>query len=310
MRPVTFEIHKMSLKNLRPLQHRYLAESPESEAWGVAVTAGGRQSCAAGAPYPPRGHPADHAFSWEKGRVLPACQVVFITQGRGRFESRATGLRTVEAGTALVLLPQVWHRYAPDPETGWEEQWIELRGSVVEALGQGGVLDPRHAVVPVERPLELASLFDGIWSRLAGDTAVACDPERGALGLQVLAMLAGAASPHAAGARPMALLVGRAERLLADAVESAPAMPELARQLGVAYSYFRREFKRHTGLSPHRYLNQMRLEKACRLLGSTEEPIKSIAERLGFSSPFHFSAAFKQRYGAAPEHWRRRAGER
>jgi hypothetical protein len=113
---------------------RYLVKPPESEAWGIAVTGCGRQTCPAGSPYPPAGHPADHHFSWANGRVLGAGQIVFIAEGRGVFESRATGRVDVPAGTALVVLPGVWHRYAPDPETGWTEQWIELQGSTPDRL--------------------------------------------------------------------------------------------------------------------------------------------------------------------------------
>ena len=284
---------------------RYLADSPESEPWGVAVTAAGRQACAAGAPYPPPGHPPDHAFAWAQGRVLGACQIVFITAGRGRFESRATGLQPVNAGTALIILPGIWHRYAPDPATGWIEQWIELRGFAVENLQRKGVLTPGRAIIRVERALELGSFFEGIHARLRGDTAPACDPERAALGLQVLALVSGA-DERGATARTITALIERAERRLADTLEDAPSMPAVARELGVAYSYFRREFKRHTGLSPQRYLNQLRLEKARRLMGATDEPLKAIASRLGFSSQYHFSTAFKRQFGVAPQHWRRR----
>ncbi len=237
--------------------------------------------------------------------MLAACQVVLITAGRGRFESRATGLQPVEAGTAMVVLPGVWHRYAPDAATGWEEQWIELRGAVVENLQRRGILSAKNSLIAVERRLELAGLFEAILSRFGSDTAVACDPERAALGLQVLALISGAGGQGEAS-HSITALIGRAERLLADRVESAPVMPVLARELGVAYSHFRREFKRHTGLSPQRYLGQLRLEKACRILGTTAEPVKAIADRLGFCSQYHFSAAFKRHFGVAPDHWRRR----
>ena len=70
---------------------RYLVKPPESEAWGIAVTGCGRQTCPAGSPYPPAGHPADHHFSWANGRVLGAGQIVFVSEGRGVFESRALG---------------------------------------------------------------------------------------------------------------------------------------------------------------------------------------------------------------------------
>lgn len=284
---------------------RYLSSTPEAEAWGVAVAAGGRQAIVPGEAYPPQNHPDDHMFRWETGRVLGACQIVFITSGRGRFESRETGLVEVTAGTAIVILPGVWHRYAPDAETGWTELWIELQGPTIGRLVKQDVLDPHRAVVPVRRALELERLMKSIHARLLGAEATGLDPERAALGLQVLAIVAGT-QRASAEVRLHAPAINRAERLLAANVDTPPGMPELARELGMAYSLFRREFKRHTGLAPYQYLQQLRLEKARRLIGNTDESIKEIADRLGFASAYHLSAAFKARYGEAPAHWRHR----
>ncbi len=90
-----------------------------------------------------------------------------------------------------------------------------------------------------------------------------------------------------------------------SSVDKPPAIPGLARELGVAYSYFRREFKRHTGLAPYQYARQLRLEKARRMIGSSSQSLQNIAEQLGFASPYHLSAAFKKQYGQSPDHWRR-----
>jgi len=286
-----------------PDYRRYLVNTPESEPWGIAVTAGGRQTCPAGSRYPPPGHPPDHHFSWENGRVLGACQIVFIAEGRGLFESRATGPVRVAAGTALVVLPGVWHRYAPDPGTGWTEQWVELQGRTMEALCRRGALAPAGAVVPMQRALELETLLDRIQVRLCGG-ATGFDPEAAALGLHALALVVEAPRLSAAP-RPITAFVAKAERLLTEAVDHPPPIPRLARELGVAYSYFRREFKRHTGLAPYQYVRRMRLEKARRLIGNSSDSLQAIADRLGFSSPYHLSAAFKKHYGQAPDHWRR-----
>ncbi len=288
----------------RPDYRRYLLNTPETEIWGIAVTAGGRQTCRAGTPYPPPGHPPDHHFSWENGRVLGACQIVFIAEGRGVFESRATGVVPIASGTAFVVLPGVWHRYAPDPETGWTEQWVELQGKTVERLYERGRLAPAKAVVSMQRALELETLLDRIQIRLSGATT-GFDPEAAALGLHVLAMIVEAPRLQAPP-RPIAAFMARAERILMESVDRPPAIPGVARELGVAYSYFRREFKRHTGLAPYQYVRQMRLEKARRLIGNSSESLQTIADRLGFASPFHLSAAFKKHYGLAPDHWRRR----
>jgi AraC-like DNA-binding protein len=283
---------------------RYLVNPPESEAWGIAVTGCGRQTCPAGSPYPPEGHPADHHLSWENGRVLGACQIVFIAEGGGQFESRATGLVRVAAGTALVVLPGVWHRYAPDTDTGWSEQWIELQGSTPEALFKNGVLCTARCVVRIERALKLEALMDEIQARLSMSSA-GFDAEAAALGLQILSLVV-EAPRLLAPSRPITSFVARAERLLMDAVDDPPSIPGLARELGVAYSYFRREFKRHTGLAPYQYVRRLRLEKARRMIGSSSESLQSISEHLGFASAFHLSAAFKKQYGQSPNHWRRR----
>jgi AraC-like DNA-binding protein len=130
------------------------------------------------------------------------------------------------------------------------------------------------------------------------------DPEAAALGLNVLALVVEAPRLRAAP-RPIAAFVAKAERMLTEAVDRPPAIPGLARELGVAYSYFRREFKRQTGLAPYQYVRRMRLEKARRLIGNSSDSLQTIADRLGFASPYHLSAAFKKHYGQAPDHWRR-----
>jgi len=236
--------------------------------------------------------------------VLGACQVVFVAAGRGVFESRATGRVEVPAGTAIVVLPGVWHRYAPDPKAGWTEQWIEFQGATPDSLLRNGSLGPDNAVVRIEQAVKMEALMDEIQARLGG-AAAGFDPEAAALGLQILALVVEAQRLRAPS-RPITSFVAKAERILMESVDKPPAIPGLARELGVAYSYFRREFKRHTGLAPYQYVRRLRLEKARRMIGSSSESLQSIAERLGFASPFHLSAAFKKQYGQSPDHWRRR----
>ena len=87
--------------------------------------------------------------------------------------------------------------------------------------------------------------------------------------------------------------------------ETEKALDALARRLGVAYSHFRRAFKQHTGYAPWQYVLSLRLAHARRALASTDCTLDEIAARLGFSSAFHFSAAFKRACGVAPSDWRR-----
>jgi AraC-like DNA-binding protein len=287
-----------------PDYRRYLINPPDADVWGIAVTGCGRQTCAAGTTYPPAGHPPDHHFNWDNGRVLGSCQIIFISRGTGVFDSRATGLVQVSAGTAMVVIPGVWHRYAPDPKTGWLEHWIELQGATPQSLVRKGLLSPERAVVAIDRTIKLESLMDEIQG-LSSEAGAGFVPETAALGMHILSLVV-AAQRSREPARPITSFVARAEEILMNSVDKPPAIPGLARELGVAYSYFRREFKRHTGLAPYQYARQLRLEKARRMIGGSSQNLQSIADQLGFASSYHLSAAFKKQYGQSPDHWRRR----
>lgn len=284
---------------------KYLPATNDGDAWGVAVRAGGRIANAPGKGYPPAGHPADHVFAWEHGRVLGAWQVVLITAGGGEFEGRRRGgVEAVGAGEVLWITPGQWHRYRPAERTGWVERWIELDGPVLGRLTEAGLLPAKNGV---RRGLDagavgevIARLHEGLLEVGGGGVAeVAAD------GLRLLGLLSGRDAESEA---PLVRAVRRAERVLAERIEEPPSMPSLARELGVGYAGFRREFKRRTGMAPRQYLLRLRLERAQRLLGSTPAKLEEIAAKLGFSSAFHLSAAFKSRYGAAPAAWRQGRG--
>lgn len=80
---------------------------------------------------------------------------------------------------------------------------------------------------------------------------------------------------------------------------------QLARELGLGLSTLRRQFKATTGLTLHEALMAQRLDRARRLLGETDEPIKAIADQLGYGDVGFFSNQFKRLSGVTPAQYRR-----
>ncbi len=70
-------------------------------------------------------------------------------------------------------------------------------------------------------------------------------------------------------------------------------------------NYFIRFFKKHTGLSPMHYINNMRMEKAKYLLKLHDMSITEIARKTGFNEVSHFSRTFKSSTGFSPLKFRK-----
>ena len=66
-----------------------------------------------------------------------------------------------------------------------------------------------------------------------------------------------------------------------------------------------RLFKQQTGISPHAFVNLIRLRQAAVLLRQTADSVLSVALNVGFQSETHFGKAFKKQYGISPGQYRK-----
>jgi AraC family transcriptional regulator len=111
--------------------------------------------------------------------------------------------------------------------------------------------------------------------------------------------------PTMGGLSPKVLL--RAiERLRSDS-DADVSLAALASDAGLSRFHFCRAFKESTGLSPHAWLRQHRLEQAMNMLRDPDASVVSVAAALGYASQTAFAAAFKRLTGETPSDWRRRA---
>ncbi|WP_309947996.1 helix-turn-helix domain-containing protein [Tardiphaga robiniae] len=95
------------------------------------------------------------------------------------------------------------------------------------------------------------------------------------------------------------------ERLRSDS-DTDVSLSALASDAGLSRFHFCRAFKESTGLSPHAWLRQHRLEQAMNMLRDTDASVVSVAAALGYASQTAFAAAFRKLTGESPSDWRRR----
>jgi AraC family transcriptional regulator len=101
-------------------------------------------------------------------------------------------------------------------------------------------------------------------------------------------------------------------RLLKDRIHAeapAPHLLELADLCGMTVRQLSRAFKQETGKTLGKYIDDINVERAFRLLTETHRPISEIATTLGFSTPAGFSYSFRRSTGMAPSELRRRGAQ-
>ena len=99
--------------------------------------------------------------------------------------------------------------------------------------------------------------------------------------------------------------VARALGLLQAEPAKRWTVQSLARAVGLSRAAFARRFAAVSGRSPVRYLSELRLALAASLLESTDDSLAELASRVGYTSEFAFSRAFKRKHGVAPGSFRR-----
>ena len=278
-----------------PNHFRYLPRLPDEAIWGMDIKDYGESHIRAGQPYPPAGHPDAYTFNWEKGRSLAEYQIILITRGRGVYENRTAGRRPVKAGDLLLVFPGEWHRYRPEPQTGWDELWVGFSGDYLTAL-MDHFFTPARPVMPLADSRWLRGKLRRLIALLQQTPAPAAD-QWGVKLLEVLAHVRGQTRLNHRSE------LSRWDRIRQEILQQAAGKLDwrkLARRHGLSYPTFRREFQRVTGHSPLEYQIQIRMNRAVDLLRRTSLPVKEIAGQLGYQNVYFFTRQFKHKTGQTP----------
>jgi AraC family transcriptional regulator len=99
-------------------------------------------------------------------------------------------------------------------------------------------------------------------------------------------------------------LLRRVLERMHDELDTDLSLSVLAAESGYSRAHFMRMFKATIGETPHRYLLELRLRKAQEMIAERSKRIIDIAMECGFSSHAHFTVAFNQRFGLAPNLYR------
>lgn len=282
--------------------HKYLPTSQADEKWGLTLLDVGYGTIPEAYTYPnEQQHPAAYRFKWEQGRILQEYQLIYISAGSGIFESTNGGKITIREGAVILLFPGEWHRYKPQDRTGWSEYWVGFNGKIADNL-------IRHSFFSKKKPVFFTGVRPDI-IRLYQDIVDYTRYERSGYQplvsgcvLYLLGLVYSLSKQQALSRTDddHQQLVQKATALLRENVETKVTIEEIADQLKISYSLFRKVFKKYSGIAPGKYLLQLKIDRAKHLLLYTDKLIKEIAYDLNFESEYYFSKFFKEKTGVSP----------
>lgn len=285
----------------------YIPPGRDALIWGVRVLDAGFEAFPPGKPYPAKEHhPSPYLYVWEKGRVFSEYQFLAITRGRGILETATCPHLEIAAGDLFILFPGEWHRFRPDAETGWDENFVGFDGDYARHLMQS-FFAPGEPVLRGAVTSDTVQLMRKI-ALVAEDTSSETAPLVFSDMITLITRLVLFTRVHASEERRMVRqkISEAREHILGHAFQRID-FRGLAVSLGLSYTLFRRLFQKEAGHAPLAYQLEIRISRARVLVEQTDLPISEIAQQTGFANVFYFSKMFSKRVGQTPSACRRTA---
>lgn len=246
-------------------------------------------------------------------------RATYVTQSFPRHAHEGFGVGVIEHGALgffyrgenVVALPGAINLVNPGEvhtghaavEDGWTYRMFYFSADVMQNIS--GQVSNRPGDMPffktgVIHDDQLALMIKSLHADLEEGSATSLEYQSRLLSVFAVLVARHAINPpvpHKTGNEPES--VRRAKEYIEEHYHINISLENLASMVNLSPFHFIRVFHRQTGLSPHAYLNQVRLRKARQLL-QQGRPIADTAYETGFADQSHFSRHFKRTMGFTP----------
>lgn len=248
----------------------------------------------------------DHSYSWDnRNRNDSHCIIQYCIDGEGAIEVDGIDYALHKGDAFIIDIPGPNHYYLPAHSSHWEFIYLEFSkeclpllwkihrtlGPVIHLSENSRISDRFMKIYNMALSNELRSYFEN--SRISYD-----------LWMQLMEYV-------------MALSVGEVSK-----ADHAKAYIDqyyyrddlnldlIADHTGMSKYSLCKEFHKKYGVSPGKYLRELRISQACRLLmTNSDHTLQEIAEMVGYSNNNYFGKVFKAEKGISPDKYRKQSAK-
>lgn len=244
----------------------------------------------------------DHEFAqhWHDAYTVPV-----IEEGAECYDYRGSHY-VAEAGSMPLINPGELHTGARAVDYGWRYRVfylpVEFMQSVADEVAGRAQPMPWFPADTVRDP-DVARRVQRAHRVLAADGDRLASEHALFDAVSMLLVRHAGQRPPVARLRLDTTRVDTMKARLLDDLAAPLSLTELAQTVGLSTFHAARLFTRETGLAPHAWRNQMRLNHALRALRKGKS-VTEVAAASGFTDQSHFTRHFKRAFGVPPGRWR------
>lgn len=256
---------------------------------------------------------ASHGEDIMNGRIhiktAPYCIAVIPFVGKYEVFTPDTSV-IINTGEALLTPPNILLKFIHygDPKRKFlmKMKWVHFHFSIFGAIDFASLLE-MPLRLDIAEAAKLGKLIDELLLLKDSEPGIPGLARRGELGFRLLSHVCSVSKTRddalssIESSQRLNPVLGHMKRNLAQKTNVA----KLAKLANLSPSRFHTVFRELTGTGPMEYQKKLRLNAAFRFVMTTDEKLKSIAEKTGFCNEFHLSRDFRRNYGKSPREYRR-----
>lgn len=229
--------------------------------------------------------------------------LIYCIKGEGWFTINRHRYK-VKSNQFFILPRDVMHEYGADLNNPWSIYWVHFTGELadyfVKYLHPKGAKGPVITQVSPARNLLFEEMLDHLELMNNTDSLVYANSS-------FYAFLASFKPLQFKTSNRKENPIQQLIDLMKNNLDKNFSLQELAQQVHVSPSYLSALFREKTRYSPISLFTSLKIQQAGRLLVESNMNIKTIAQRLGYNDPYHFSRVFKNIMGVSPKHFKERS---
>lgn len=214
----------------------------------------------------------------------------YVLSGEGFFNNQK-----VTAAQGFLITPKLLHEYHSSKDKPWKYFWVTFGGTMAEEICEKYIKTDENGIFKFDFKPELLNLSDSILSQESRISSIK------ALGYFFLLMSYHEKKSEFCGN----YYVQQAKEYMKTNFYRSISVVEVANNLCISDRYLYNLFIKHQGISPKKYLNELRLKRAAKMLETTSYSISEIAMSTGFADVLTFSKFFSKNMGMSPTDYKK-----